>query len=177
MIPTCASIFSSWSMTTPRSTTLDSNTIPGKRSSSSLSIFASFILVPFQIHWVLLGFSFRRLDYIQSLISERVLWSLRTASVASFALQCLYACVSSAYCWTPAPAPPTICRTSAMKSTYNNGPRTDPCGTPMLMTRHSDWRLPVRFLSAYILYSCAYHEITYNNNIIMQTFFYSSIRC
>ena len=119
-------------------------TISGKRSSSSfLSIFASCILVPIQIHWVLLGFSFRRLDDIQSLISERVLWSLRTASVASFALQCLYACVSSAYCWTLAPAPPTICRTSAVKSTYNNGPRTDPCGTPVLMTRHSDWRLPI----------------------------------
>ena len=34
---------------------------------------------------------------------------------------CMF-CVSSAYCWTPAPAPLTICRTSALKSTYNNGP-------------------------------------------------------
>ena len=132
-------------MTTPKSMTLVSKTIPGKRCNSAcLSIFASCILLPIQIYCVLLGFSFKRFDDIQSLISAMVFTSSMRACIASLALQCRYAWVSSAYCWTPAPALPATSSTSAVKSTYKSGPSTDPCGTPVPMTRHSERRLPIR---------------------------------
>ena len=127
-----------------RSMTFVSKTIPGKCCNSArLSIFASCILLPIQMYCVLLGFSFKRFDDIQSLISVMVLTSSVRACIASLALQCRYACVSSAYCWTPAPALPATSSTSAVKRTYKSGPSTDPCGTPVPMTRHSKRRLPI----------------------------------
>ena len=130
MLPTCKSIFSSSSIITPRSTTLEWKTTPGNcRSSSCLSIFASWTRVPNQINCVLLGFSFNRFEDIQSWTFVRVACSCVNA-LTSLGLQCWYAWVSSSYCWTPTPALPMIWSTSAVNRTYRSGPRTDPLWHP-----------------------------------------------
>ena len=86
-------------MTTPRSMTLVSKKIPGKRCNSACpSIFASCISLPIQIYCVLLGFSFKRFDDIQSPTSAMVL----TSSVHRFARLAVPVCLSSCKvldCW------------------------------------------------------------------------------
>ena len=55
---------------------------------------------------VLLGFTLKMFDGIPSLILVIMFSSSERKSIALLVLQCRYACVPSAYCWTPAPALP-----------------------------------------------------------------------
>ena len=125
MLPTRESIFSSSSIITPRSTTLEWKTTPGNCCSSScLSIFASWTRVPTDSYTAFCwGSASTDLKTSRAWTFVRVVCSSVNALTASFCLQCWYAWVSSAYCWTPTPASHMIWSTFAVKRTHRSGPR------------------------------------------------------